>query len=240
MPFSAGAFSLYQPGNPPVTGTTISSAWAANTLNDIATGLSTAVLKDGSQTLTANIPMSSFKLTGLAAGSASGDSLRYEQRYTNPLTLGTPQASTSGTSIDFTGIPAGTKRITINLVGVSLNGSSDLLFQLGDAGGFENSGYMCAGTTFSGSSVGVTNYTSGFGMIMGGTTAVTNGALVLTLENSSAFTWVASGNFGRSDATASSMVAGSKSTSAILTQVRITTVNGTDAFDAGEINIAYE
>ena len=74
MAFSSGTFSLYTPGNPVVTGTTISSDWGNNTLNDIATGLSTCVLKDGSQTITANIPMSSFKFTGLAAGSALTDS----------------------------------------------------------------------------------------------------------------------------------------------------------------------
>ena len=79
MPYSAGSFSLYSTGNPVQTGTTISSTWANNTLNDIATGLSTCLLKDGTQTVTANIPMGGFKFTGLAAGSASGNSLRYEQ-----------------------------------------------------------------------------------------------------------------------------------------------------------------
>ena len=74
MAFSSGTFSLYTPGNPVVTGTTISSDWGNNTLNDIATGLSTCVLKDGSQTITANIPMGGFKFTGLAAGSALTDS----------------------------------------------------------------------------------------------------------------------------------------------------------------------
>ena len=79
MSFSSGTFSINSSGQPYVTGTVISST-AANALNtDLATGLSTCVLKDGTQTITANIPMSSFKLTGLAAGSAAGDSVRYEQ-----------------------------------------------------------------------------------------------------------------------------------------------------------------
>lgn len=80
MPYSSGTFSLAS-GNPVTTGTTISSTWANNTLSDIATGLSTCLLKDGTQTVTANIPMSSFKFTGLAAGSAAGDSVRYEQLF---------------------------------------------------------------------------------------------------------------------------------------------------------------
>lgn len=79
MAFTSGVFSLVS-GNPVVTGTTISSTWANNTLTDIATnGLSICVLKDGSQIITANIPMATHKLTGLAAGSVTGDSVRYEQ-----------------------------------------------------------------------------------------------------------------------------------------------------------------
>lgn len=65
--------------NPAVDGTTINSTdWIA-LLADLTTALSTAVYKDGQQTITANIPMSSFKLTGLAAGTTAGDSVRYEQ-----------------------------------------------------------------------------------------------------------------------------------------------------------------
>lgn len=82
MAFSSGTFSLYTPGNPVVTGTTIQSSWANNTLTDIATGLTTCLLKDGTQTVTANIPMSGFKLTGLGAATIAGDALRYEQLFT--------------------------------------------------------------------------------------------------------------------------------------------------------------
>ena len=56
-----------------MTATTISSTWANNTLSDIATGLSTCVLKDGSQTITGNIPMSTFKITGLGLGTVGTD-----------------------------------------------------------------------------------------------------------------------------------------------------------------------
>ena len=80
MGFSSGTFSFTSNSfNTPVTGTTISSSAAQSTWNELATGLSTCVLKDGTQTITGNIPMSSFKLTGLAAGTASGNSIRYEQ-----------------------------------------------------------------------------------------------------------------------------------------------------------------
>jgi hypothetical protein len=74
----SGTFVLVA-GNPVVTGTTISSTWANNTLNDIATGLSTAITKDGQTTPTANIPMGGYKITGLAAATVNGDAVRYEQ-----------------------------------------------------------------------------------------------------------------------------------------------------------------
>lgn len=69
----SGVFNLYTPGNPTVTGTTISSTWANNTLTDIATGLSTCITKDGQTTVTANIPLGGFKLTNVGLGTASTD-----------------------------------------------------------------------------------------------------------------------------------------------------------------------
>lgn len=78
MPFSAGQYSL-PAGNPVVTASAISSTWANNTLSDISTALSTCILKDGTQIITANIPLAGFKLTGLGAGSAAGNSVRWEQ-----------------------------------------------------------------------------------------------------------------------------------------------------------------
>lgn len=84
MPFNgSGAYSAPASSwNPATDGTVINSTdWTA-LLADITTALSTAVLKDGTQTITANLPMNSFKLTGLAAGSAAGNSLRWEQLFT--------------------------------------------------------------------------------------------------------------------------------------------------------------
>ena len=76
MPFSSGTYSLPS-GNPVVTGTTISSTTTNTTNSDIATALSSCILKDGTQTVTANIPMASHKITGLAAPTTAGDALAY-------------------------------------------------------------------------------------------------------------------------------------------------------------------
>lgn len=82
MGFSSGTFTLLSTYNPVVDGTDITTDWWNNTGNDIASGLSTCVLKDGTQTLTANIPFAGFKATGLGAGTAAGNSVRYEQVFT--------------------------------------------------------------------------------------------------------------------------------------------------------------
>jgi len=105
MPFSgSGTFSPYTPGNPVVSGTTISSSAFNNTIQDIATGLTNAITRDGQSPATANIPMGGNKLTGLAAASANGDAVRYEQlasyapiaspTFTGTVTL--PTVSVSG------------------------------------------------------------------------------------------------------------------------------------------------
>ena len=73
-----------------------------------------------------------------------------------PLVLGTAQASTSGASIDFTSIPSWVKRITVMFSGVSTNGSSNWLVQLGTASGVENTGYLGVGT-FLGATVAGSN-----------------------------------------------------------------------------------
>jgi hypothetical protein len=79
MPFNgSGTYSL-PAGNPVVTGTTISSSTTNNTNTDIATALTNCLTRDGQSTPSANLPMNAKKLTGLAAGTSAGDSVRFEQ-----------------------------------------------------------------------------------------------------------------------------------------------------------------
>jgi hypothetical protein len=158
------------------------------------------------------------------------------------LGVGTSVASTSGTSIDFTGIPSWAKRITVMFSGVSTNGTSIPLVQLGDSGGIENTGYLATASGIA-TTVSTANYTTGFGLTnTGGHSAasVFQGLLNISLLNSSTNTWVLSGSLARSDTAYTNVIQGSKPLSDVLTQVRITTVNGTDTFDAGTINIIYE
>jgi hypothetical protein len=157
------------------------------------------------------------------------------------ITQATAVASTSGTSIDFTSIPSWVKRITVMFNGVSTNGTSIVIVQLGDSGGIEATGYLGACvTTSTGPTISASNFSASFlTSTARASTSVSHGSLVLTSLNSSN-TWVANGIFAGSDAPYAQTLSGSKALSDTLDRVRITTVNGTDAFDAGSINILYE
>lgn len=145
----------------------------------------------------------------------------------------------SGTSIDFTGIPSWAKRVTIMFNEVSTNGSSPICIRLGDSGGIESTGYV--GLAGCGTSVGyLYNSTTEFPLTSGSTYNAThniNGNVEISNINSNA--WTLSGNIVTAVFYAMSL-AGSKTLSGTLDRVRITTVNGTDTFDAGTINILYE
>ena len=158
------------------------------------------------------------------------------------FTLGTPVASTSGTSITFTSIPAGTKQIIIMLNEVSTNGSDPLQIRIGDSGGIETTGYEAFACSMGGSNTTqIGSTTSGY-QIESALPAVSgytrSGNIVINLENSSNNTWVLSGNIKGSGPYVS-VSAGRKSLSAVLDRVSVTTGGGPNTFSAGEINIAY-
>lgn len=148
--------------------------------------------------------------------------------------------SSSNTSLDFTSIPSWAKRITVMFSGVSTNGTSVIQIQLGDSGGIETTGYLGAGGyIFSVNTSAVANFTSGFAITQATVAAaVYHGSMVIALIGSNQ--WTANGGFARSDNNVLNFGQGSKTLSDTLTQVRITTVNGTDVFDAGTVNILYE
>lgn len=152
------------------------------------------------------------------------------------LVSGTAQNSTSGTAIDFTGIPSWVKRVTVMFDGVSTNGTSNLLIQIGDSGGIEASGYT-ASSVGADTGVAVSTYTTGFGIRVANAVNLVSGHLFFTARGSNV--WICSGTVASSVGLVV-MVAGTKTLSDTLDRIRITTVNGTDTFDAGSINILYE
>ena len=129
----SGTFLINTAGQPVVSGTVISST-AFNALTaDLATGLSTAITKDGQTTVTANIPMSTYKFTGLGAGSAATDSANLSQVQstvtklltsvsgTNTITaVGAPVLSAYAAGQMFYFVAAGdnTTSVTLNIDGL--------------------------------------------------------------------------------------------------------------------------
>jgi len=162
-------------------------------------------------------------------------------KLSQPLTQATAQATTSGTSKDFTGIPSWVRRITVTFNGVSTNGTSPPVIRIGTSGGVQATGYTCVNSVVVTSCVTL-NDTTGF--LIGvnttnwGAGVVASGQLVLTLLDAASGVWSCNGMLGASGAIY--MTSGSKTLSGVLDRVRFTTVNGTDAFDAGSINILYE
>jgi hypothetical protein len=149
-------------------------------------------------------------------------------------TLSTAVASTSGTSIDFTALPSWIKRITVMFTGVSTSGTSTVQIQLGTSSGIDSSSY--AGSMSTG---GVTVYSStAFLIASTAAAAVTHG--IITLSTIGSNVWVISSSIGGTASYEVRVSGGSKTLSGTLDRVRITTVNGTDTFDAGSINILYE
>jgi hypothetical protein len=158
---------------------------------------------------------------------------------TDAPTSGTA-VTASGTSIDFTGIPSTAKRITVMFQGVSTNGTSFVRVRIGPVAGVETTGYV--GT----SGILVTTpiqaaFSAGFDIASNNAATTTQqGIVTLVLVDSTTNTWSASWTIGNGVNSAIGIGAGSKPLSGALSIVRITTVNGTDTFDAGTINILYE
>ena len=187
--------------------------------NAITIDASQAVVMPGNLTVTGTLT---------ATGGVSGG-----------IRSGTAVASTSGTSIDFTSLPTGIKRITVMFNGVSTSGTSNLQVQIG-SGSIDTSGYSSAAVQLQNSGTGntLTTATSGF-IVIGSNSAVSvfNGVNTFCLLGSNI--WAGNGGLYNTAGVVNTG-SGSKTLSGVLDRIRITTVNGTDTFDAGSINILYE
>jgi hypothetical protein len=140
-------------------------------------------------------------------------------------------------SIDFTGIPANVRRITVMFSGVSTSGSSNYLIQLG-AGSVTSSGYISYGMSFGSSSGAGTSSTAGFLIRNSAAGDINSGLYTIATLGSNA--WAMQGMIGSSNNSNGYLTCGGLTLGGTLDRVRITTVNGTDTFDAGSINILYE
>ncbi len=153
------------------------------------------------------------------------------------LTLATAQTA-SGTAVDFTGIPSWVKRITVMFNGVSTNATIRQLIQIG-SGSIQTTGYSSGSreTTTTGVSA-----ISNAGFIIESISSVNLlfGHMMLTLISPNTYVSSHCFYFNQTGNAFAIVGGGAVSLSGILDRIRITTVNGTDTFDAGSINILYE
>ena len=163
-----------------------------------------------------------------------GRALQYQ------LSISPQFPTTSGTSIDTTGLPVWARKISINLNRVSTNaaGGNRLILQVG-SGSVTTSGYETNYNLASGASVSVSTSTVGY-VVMGGVgaTDVISGSLVLYYVGS--YTWMGVGNFTMSTGQRQVTSMGTITLSSVLDRVRLTTEGGTDTFDAGSYSVWVE
>lgn len=139
----------------------------------------------------------------------------------------------SGTAVTFIGIPAWVRRITIMLSGVSTTGTSQIVARIG-SGSITSTGY----TSSASSSGGNNSDTTGFLLTNGVANSDTLSGAVQIL-NLSGNIWVESGVMATLNGSAR-MSGGTVTLTGILDRIQVTTLSGTDTFDAGTINIMYE
>ena len=150
------------------------------------------------------------------------------------LTSGTSQASTSGTSVTFSGIPSWAKRITVTVVGVGFAVNDIHRIQLVTSGGTATTGYLSSAWT---ANTNNASSTSSFYLLGTGQTSTFSGIATLCLSTGN--TWTFSSCVGGTSNSNISIGSGHVVLSSAVTGF-IYSGNGGQTFNAGSINILYE
>jgi hypothetical protein len=142
--------------------------------------------------------------------------------------------TTSGTVIDWTGLPSDVHEIVIKARGISQSATDAFLVQLGTSGGFETTGYTST-SQLSGTSV---NSTSGFIVLENSAGNIQSFTMCIRRVGSTNL-WVADGSqVIRTVTGAGGVLTGEKTLAGVLTQVRLR-LTGSANFDAGAVSLDY-
>lgn len=158
-------------------------------------------------------------------------------------TYGAQVATTSGTTVELSAaIPIWVTEIEILFSGVSTDAvNQPPLIQLGDAGGYETTGYVASVAVIEATNAGETNITAGFQVARAAEYAAADlmhGVVRLERWDAAEHLWLASGIMTASG-NEMHFLSGTKTLSEALTSIRLNTPGGTDAFDAGEARVRY-
>jgi len=206
---------------------------------DIGVSVGNNIVVANTTQFTTTVPFSANGSVGTAGQVLVSNGSIGSSYWSSSVKNSTAIATTSGTAAAFTNIPSWVKRITLMFNGVSTNGTNTVIVQLGTGATptYTTSGYN--GTAAIQTGAIAANFSSGFIVSLNVSAAdVFHGQMVVNNLNSNI--WVESSMVGLSSSATSRYGAGSVSLGAALTAIQLTAANGTDAFDAGSINILYE
>ena len=156
-----------------------------------------------------------------------------------PLTLGTAVPTTSGTSIDITGIPSWVKRVTLIFNGVNNSTGNPYLIQLGDSGGIETTGYLSNSIKVNQGAIGAGDESTAGFICLTSNVAAADVQGLFTFVNVSGNEWVLNYCVRIRDFEVT-IGGGAKALSGQLDRIRVTTESGTATFSEGQINILYD
>lgn len=163
----SGTYSLYTPGNPVVTQTTIASAWANNTLSDLATALTNRLDRTGNGVMLAQFKAAdgTFGAPGIAFGNELSTGF-YRQGAGDFRAVVGGAGITKWTGSGFTVIIGG---LTVSAGGATITGNSSITGTLTSSGALtvSSGGANITGTL---TSSGALTVSSGGANITGGLT----------------------------------------------------------------------
>ena len=146
----------------------------------------------------------------------------------------------SGTAVDITGIPPWAKRITLNFNGLSTNGASLKLVQLGTSAGIQTTGYRGSSVVTNGAGGSGISSIEGMVFFSNNPANIWVGSAVFTRASATANLWVGTAVVGLAGETFALFSGMDVTLPGSLDRLRLTTANGTDAFDAGFVSVSWE
>jgi hypothetical protein len=231
------------------TGGSIGSIRTATAITTTTTSF-TGATTGASTTLTASSVTGTIQVgqviagTNIAAGTvitALGSGTGGAGTYTiSPASTGTVSGTITIVGVEFRNIPTGAERITVMFNGFSTNGTSSYLVQIG-SGSITTSGYLSSSSVAGGTNVASSiSSTAGFIIFSSLAANIIYGKLEILLLSGSTYLSTQTAGLNQSSVYYGYTGGGNVTLSGTLDRVRITTVNGTDTFDAGSINILIE
>lgn len=150
------------------------------------------------------------------------------------------QITVTGAIVELaTDLPDWVSQVELSFSGLSSNGTSEHLVQIGPAAGIVATGYFCQSGGFDAANQVLVNGTTG--IIVKNPGAANSSAGVLRLTRQGTLLWLATVQLTHVGAGLGSQwfCVGSISLAGALKRIRLTNANGTDQFDAGTVSMNY-